>query len=901
MSTKQQRYYQLEAEEAVNKALDRHVINQMLVMSGGCGKTFTSAKIVKNKGRVLWGTHTAELIEQSAIALLAERDLMPYDELLFTINSHDGIINLLQNVKAGNLFSDPRTKLISDNIGIIKADLFDIDKPIVMASMQTLHRRLHLIPPDHFDVVVGDECFPAGTMIDNVPIEEIKVGDTVRSFNHDTNQVELKKVVRLFKNEIKTNLLKVKLSNGIEFICTDNHPIYTQEYGYVTAKFISESVCDKEMSCLYLPYGKKQKANRISNDQDLLFKMRLLWNRFRRYKSKDILQKSMFTSMPKHIEKTKKKGLYSQLQNLRKRSKIYYKSRESKVLCWNSLLFTRMLFNKKKSRHEVIEIENRLQGHVRKNEDRQPDVETWNKREDDQINAGQNISFKRWKRRKHQTSNNDVSSNWIRYGVQHSNLSGQRDVSEPTNLLQSRSWSPGSKISNRSGWKDSQTKEVEISGQKENRDIEFVRVDSCEIYQRGSRGKCSKVCEKSYVYNFEVEDNHNYFVENTLVHNCHLYMAQSFKKSLDHFKPKLRLLLTATPHRLDGMPLSDICDEIVYEYGIEKGIADGFLCELEAIQIKTNTNVDTVKTTAGELNQKDLQVVINTPERNRLIVDKYIEYASGRQFIAYCVDVKHAQDLCQEFKDRGLNVELVVGDEEITPERKKVINDFKSGKYIGLVNVQILVAGFDHPNTSCVIQACPTKSLTKYIQSTVRGSRLKDESVVSKFGQNCIILDFIDVTTRHKLVNTWSLDKGKPTMERVFMSKQKKLAIMAEIEQKRKAMVANIKHDKKVNLLKIPEVVFSQNKSSNNPATEKQLNVIAQHGFDIINNSYTNGMCNVIISGLPASQKQINFLRWKGYDTDSHPGLTYGEFQLALDEIKKKEDKQLKQDDSLPF
>jgi superfamily II DNA or RNA helicase len=539
MSTKQLRYYQLEAQEAVEEALKRGVKNQMLVLAGGAGKTYTSARIIKDKGRIIWGTHTSELIEQSAIALLAERELMPYNELLFTINSHDGIINLLQNVKAGGLFRDPRTSLIAENIGVIKADLFDINKPIVMASMQTLHKRLHLIPENHFDVVVGDEC--------------------------------------------------------------------------------------------------------------------------------------------------------------------------------------------------------------------------------------------------------------------------------------------------------------------------------------------------------------------------HLFMAVSYKKSLDHFKPKLRLLLTATPHRLDGMPLSDIADEIVYEYGIEKGIADGYLCELDAIQIKTNINIDTVKTTAGDLNQKDLEVVINTPERNKLIVEKYIEYASGRQFVAYCVDVRHAIDLTEAFKEAGLNVNYVVGDEELTPERKKVIDDFKRGEYIGLVNVQILVAGFDHPNTGCVIQTCPTKSLTKFIQSTVRGSRLKDEEFVSKFGQKCIILDFIDVTTRHRLVNTWSLDQGKPTEKKVFMTNEKKQLII--FERERKAAIANIKKDTRVSLFSIPEVVFSKAAYTHDPASEKQLAILKDHGYNITDNSYTKGMCNEIISNLPASEKQINFLKWKKYDVSSKPGLTYGEFQLCISEIKRREEAsaQIKQNDNLPF
>lgn len=536
---KLQRYYQIEAENAVESSLERGVINQMLVMAGGCGKTFTAVKIIKDKGRTLWGTHTSELIAQSAIAILAEKELMPYDELLFIIDSHDGIIELIKNSKRGKFFLDKRTKLIADQIGIIKADVFDIDKPVVVASMQTLHKRLHLIPSDHFDVVVGDEC--------------------------------------------------------------------------------------------------------------------------------------------------------------------------------------------------------------------------------------------------------------------------------------------------------------------------------------------------------------------------HLFLSKTFKMSLDYFKPKLRLLLTATPHRMDNLAMGDIADEIVYEYGLDRGIADGFLCELDALRIKTNINLDKVRTVAGEFNQTDLEEVINTSERNALIVEKYLQYASGRQFIAFAVDVKHAKDLCEAFKERDLNVNFVVGDEKETPDRKKVVDDFKAGIYVGLINVQILVAGFDHPNTGCIIHACPTKSLTKFIQSTVRGSRLKDQLFIDRFGQNCIILDFIDSTTRHRLVNTWTLDKAKPPEERTFTTKEKKSLLIAERE--RKIKLSELQKDVHVDLLKLPVFKIAMSARMQEAATDGQLQSIARLGYDIVNINYTKFMCGEIIADQPATEKQMRELSENHYDVSN--GVTRREAEKAFMDIKirkaKETTEQFKKEKKFPY
>lgn len=57
----------------------------------------------------------------------------------------------------------------------------------------------------------------------------------VASFNHETNQIEYKPIVTYFKNEGK-RLLKIKTKSGKEIVCTENHPIWTENRGYVEAR-----------------------------------------------------------------------------------------------------------------------------------------------------------------------------------------------------------------------------------------------------------------------------------------------------------------------------------------------------------------------------------------------------------------------------------------------------------------------------------------------------------------------------------------------------------------------------------------------------------------------------------------------------------------------------------------
>ena len=67
-----------------------------------------------------------------------------------------------------------------------------------------------------------------------------------------------------------------------------------------------------------------------------------------------------------------------------------------------------------------------------------------------------------------------------------------------------------------------------------------------------------------------------------LVDEMHHYVSKTYLKSIRHFEPKLLTGWTATPKRLDGLSLSNLVQNIVFEYYIEDGINDKFLAPLEA-------------------------------------------------------------------------------------------------------------------------------------------------------------------------------------------------------------------------------------------------------------------------------------------------------------------------------
>jgi superfamily II DNA or RNA helicase len=371
-----------------------------------------------------------------------------------------------------------------------------------------------------------------------------------------------------------------------------------------------------------------------------------------------------------------------------------------------------------------------------------------------------------------------------------------------------------------------------------------------------------------------------------IIDEMHHYMAPSYIKVAQFFTPTLLLGLTATPHRLDGLSLGNLIDKIVYDYGIDKGIKDGWLCELDAFRIRTGTDISKIKRTGGDFAKTELSVAVNSAVRNKLIVAKYKEYCEGRQALVFAVDQQHAKDICAIFKESGYNADVVVSDEDITPERSKTVREFREGKIQILVNVMILTEGFDHCNIGAILMARPTESLTVYIQQIGRGTRRKDEQFIFNHGRNnCIILDFVDGSGKHKLINTWTLDEGKRIEDMTFIGEERKKQLIAKREfklaQERKMRIKE-GEDRRINLLSLPIIRIRKDKGKFlEMATEKQIAWLKSEGVFVEGATYTKGQASEFITNFPAQDWMIVQLRVWGYDISGN--VTIGQYY----EVKK--------------
>jgi superfamily II DNA or RNA helicase len=241
-----------------------------------------------------------------------------------------------------------------------------------------------------------------------------------------------------------------------------------------------------------------------------------------------------------------------------------------------------------------------------------------------------------------------------------------------------------------------------------------------------------------------------------VVDECHHATAESYYRLMEELgfmsgdPEKLLVGVTATGYRGDGVGLSAVFEEVVYERSITTMIRAGYLCDARGISVSTKSDLSSVHTRAGDFALNELSDIINIPARNELVAKGYLEHAPGRKAVVFCCDVKHSRDMADAFRSEGIGAEAVYGDMD-RDDRARILSEFDSGPLNVVTNCNVLTEGWDAPNTSAIMLARPTKSAVLYTQMVGRGLR------TAPMKQDCVVIDFVDTAGRHKLCNLATL------------------------------------------------------------------------------------------------------------------------------------------------
>lgn len=227
-----------------------------------------------------------------------------------------------------------------------------------------------------------------------------------------------------------------------------------------------------------------------------------------------------------------------------------------------------------------------------------------------------------------------------------------------------------------------------------------------------------------------------------VIDEFHHAAARSYQRIVDHFRPRYLLGMTATPERMDGQDVLEICNRnVAYEVRLFEAIDHRWLAPFQYFAIYDPTDYSQIRWTGRGYDPHELENALANDTRADIIVRNLRRYqpAAGRwKCLAFCSNVGHAQWMARAFNERGFEAAAVTGE---TPddERRRLIWRMQddSDPLSVLCSVDVLSEGIDIPDLSHILLLRPTLSPQVFLQQLGRGLRLYPGK------EFVVVLDFV--------------------------------------------------------------------------------------------------------------------------------------------------------------
>ncbi len=230
------------------------------------------------------------------------------------------------------------------------------------------------------------------------------------------------------------------------------------------------------------------------------------------------------------------------------------------------------------------------------------------------------------------------------------------------------------------------------------------------------------------------------FYDYIIFDEVHHIAADSYRKILARFKPKILLGLTATPERMDGEDITqDFDGRISAEIRLDDALNNNLLAPFHYYGITDSVDLRDVRWQGGKYVISELSKIYTfNDQRIGLILRKIEEYLPDYRNVralCFCVDVEHAKNMQAKFQLAGLKAGYLVSDNGA--ERVLWSRKLKEKKINFLFVVDMFNEGVDIPEVDTILFLRPTESLTVFLQQFGRGLRKAEgKSYVT-------ILDFV--------------------------------------------------------------------------------------------------------------------------------------------------------------
>jgi superfamily II DNA or RNA helicase len=240
-----------------------------------------------------------------------------------------------------------------------------------------------------------------------------------------------------------------------------------------------------------------------------------------------------------------------------------------------------------------------------------------------------------------------------------------------------------------------------------------------------------------------------------IVDETHRILAKSYQIVLNHFDEHANVLgVTATPNRSDKRNLGQYFQKVAAELKLVQMIKAGWLVPITFKRLPVAIDLGTVKTSRKEygadISSRSAADAI-APYLDK-IAESVREHAGFRRCLGFAPLVETSRKAAEACRAVGMVAEYIHGQDE---QRESKLKRFRAGEYDILWNADLLTEGYDDPGISCIVNASPTQSVSKYWQMNGRGTRCtanvdahstpeaRRAAIAASDKPNLLILDFL--------------------------------------------------------------------------------------------------------------------------------------------------------------
>ncbi|OHV24962.1 hypothetical protein EOS93_25085 [Rhizobium sp. RMa-01] len=250
-----------------------------------------------------------------------------------------------------------------------------------------------------------------------------------------------------------------------------------------------------------------------------------------------------------------------------------------------------------------------------------------------------------------------------------------------------------------------------------------------------------------------------------MVDEAHLSMATGWAAVANHYKELGAKLigLTGSPERLDGKPLGDVWDTMVFGPSLRWLIDNGRLQRYRAFS-PAGLDIASVRIKGGQYVESELEDLMSGRAVVANAVKHWKKLASGKRTIGFTTSVARAKQYAEEFNRAGVRA-VALDAETPQEERRAAFIKFADREIDIIFNCSLFCEGFDlsaqvgrDVTIECVLDCAPTMSLARFLQKHGRGLRRDGTDIPH------ILLDMVGGFALHGLPDDdreWSLEGRK--------------------------------------------------------------------------------------------------------------------------------------------